>query len=266
MNLRFAWAASALLVWTACGGAFTTTIDPGADAGTGGGATTGGAGTTSTGAGGSTGVGGSSSGVGGSTTGVGGSSSGVGGSSSGAGGGSAGSGGSVGTGGSGGSRGPDWDVCDGPGQCMALEKSCCGSCGTAELSAYAGVNTKRVQDFHTQLCPLPVACPAIACPQAINQNIAARCVAGHCQAFDVRKVPEYSSCSGDTDCRLRAGLGCCTCGGGIAGWVAVSKSGEQGIAAAECAPNAACPDCAAIPPPMTIAACTNHVCQVLLTP
>jgi hypothetical protein len=244
-----------------CGGAFAPTIDPGADGGTAGDTTTGGAGTTSTGAAGSTGVGGSSSGVGGSTTGAGGT-----GFTTGAGGSSAGSGGSVGTGGSGGTGVPNWDACDGPGQCVALEKSCCGSCGLAEVSAFAGVNTKRVQDFRSQLCPMPVACPAIACPQAINPNIAARCIAGHCQAFDVRKVPEYSACDTMADCHLRMGLGCCTCGAGTGGWVAVSKSGEQGITSAQCGPDTACPDCAAIPPPMTIAACTNHVCQVLQAP
>ena len=59
MNLRFAFGASTLLVWIGCGGAFTT-VDPAADAGPGGGSTTGGAGTASTGAGGDTSVGGSS--------------------------------------------------------------------------------------------------------------------------------------------------------------------------------------------------------------
>jgi hypothetical protein len=260
MNLRLAWGTAALL-WMGCGGAFTTTIDPNTDAGS----TTGGAGTTTTGAGGDVGEGGST-GVGGSSSGVGGSTTGVGGSSTGAGGSSAGSGGSVGMGGAGGSRGPDWTACDGPGQCIALETSCCGSCGSADVSAYAGVNTKRVDDFNSQKCPLPVACPAIACLPAMNQNIAARCVAGHCQAFDVRKVPEYSACMGDTDCHLRAGLGCCICGAANAGWVALNKSGEQGISDAECAPNTGCLDCLPVPPPRTLAACTNHVCQVLLAP
>jgi len=264
MNLRFAWGASALLVWMGCGGAFTT-VDPGNDAGQGGSSTTGAAGTASTGAGGDIGVGGSGNGVGGTSSGVGGDVSGTGGSSSGAGGGSAGTNG--GTGGAGGSRGPDWSACDGPGQCVALEASCCGSCGTPDVSAFVGVNTKRVQDFHSQQCPNPVVCPAIACPVAPpNPGIAARCVAGKCQAFDVTKVPEFSACGPDNACELRAGLGCCICGSANAGWVAVSKTGEQAIAAAECAPNTGCLECIPVPPPRTLASCTNHVCQVLLAP
>jgi hypothetical protein len=264
MNLRFAFGASALLVWIGCGGAFTT-VDPGADAGPGGGSTTGGAGTASTGAGGDTGSGGSSMGSGGSNVGTGGSSVGTGGSSSGAGGGSAGM--SGGTGGSGGNRGPDWGMCDGPGQCVAMVASCCGTCGTPDVSAFVGVNTKRVQDFHSQQCPNPVVCPAIACPVAPpNPGIAARCVAGKCQAFDVTKVPEFSACGPDNDCHLRAGLGCCICGAANSGWVAVSKTGEQAISAAECAPNTACLDCLPVPPARTLASCTNHVCQVLLAP
>ena len=143
MNLRFAFGASALLVWIGCGGAFTT-VDPGADAGPGG-STTGGAGTASTGSGGDTGSGGSSMGSGGSNVGTGGSSVGTGGSSVGTGGSSSGAGGgtagmSGGTGGSGGNSGPDWSACDGPGQCVAMVASCCGTCGTPTVSAFVGVN------------------------------------------------------------------------------------------------------------------------------
>jgi hypothetical protein len=148
---------------------------------------------------------------------------------------------------------------------MAVEKSCCGSCGTADVSAYVGVNTNRVSDFRKELCPNPVACPAIACPIAQNNNIGARCVAGHCQAFDVRMVPEFSACGPDNVCHLRAGLGCCTCTPNPT-WVAVSQSGEQALTAAECAPNTGCLDCVSVPPPRTLAQCTNHVCQVLLAP
>jgi hypothetical protein len=272
MNVRFAWGAGALLFWIGCGGAFSTTADPDSDAGTGTGTgtSTGGAGSSSTGSGGSTGASGSS-GTAGSSSGTAGTSSGSAGSSSGAAGSSTGSGGasgaggnSGGTGGAGGSSGASWDACDGPGQCVALEKSCCPGCA-ADVSAYVGVNTKRVDDFHKDLCPLPVACPAIACLPVAQNYIGARCVAGHCQAFDVRQVPEFSACGTDNACQLRAGLGCCICTPNPT-WVAVSASGEKALTAAECAPNTACLDCLPVPPPKTLASCTNHVCQVLLAP
>jgi hypothetical protein len=172
----------------------------------------------------------------------------------------------VGTGGAGGG-GSDLTACDGPGQCMAVSASCCGTCGVGDVSAYVGVNIKHVDEFRMRQCSVPIACPAIAClNDGTGANIGARCVAGQCQVFDVRKVPEYSACNMDTDCHLRLGLSCCTCGGNSGGWVAVSSGGEQGIAAAECAPDTACPDCLPVPPAKTLASCNNHVCQVLLAP
>ena len=191
--------------------------------------------------------------------------SGMGGSNSGAGGGSAGM--SGGTGGRAGTAAPTGAHAMAPGSASPWWHRAAARAEHPTVSAFVGVNTKRVQDFHSQQCPNPVVCPAIACPVAPpNPGIAARCVAGKCQAFDVTKVPEFSACGPDNACELRAGLGCCICGAANSGWVAVSRTGEQAIAAAECAPNTACLDCLPVPPPRTLASCTNHVCQVLLAP
>jgi hypothetical protein len=144
---------------------------------------------------------------------------------------------------------------------VAIETSCCGTCGVPELPAFAGVNENYVQNYRAEKCPAPYACPALACLTAENPNIAARCTMGHCEAFDVRKVAAYSACQLDTDCALRAGLGCCECGATT--WVAVSHSGEQAIPAAECAPNAACADCLPVPPINARAICQSNVCQLV---
>jgi hypothetical protein len=276
MKLRLAWRVIAVLTWVGCGGAFTAG-DLGNDAGTTGtttgGTTTGGeAGTNHTtdvggnlGAGGDVGAGGAGgigeAGRGGGTAGLGGG-PGVGGTM---GTGGAGTGG-VGTGGAGGSGTggqdggiPDWAACNGPGQCAAIEGGCCGVCGVPQLPAFVGVNTQRVQEYHTQQCPLPVRCPA--CAMGVNPNIAARCIQGRCQPFDVRLDPEYSACQIDTDCHLRDGLGCCVCGA-TGGWVALSQRGGAAIPAVECAPNTACASCLPLPPMGMTAICSNSVCTV----
>jgi len=209
------------------------------------------------GAGGSEGVGGNQ-GVGGSSAG----SSGVGGNGGVSGG--PGTGGSAGQGGGGGGSvdaGVDFTACDGPGQCVAVEATCCGTCGVPQLVNFVGLNAKQVQAYHQEKCPLPVPCPA--CAQGTNPNIAARCDSGHCKVFDVTKVSEYSGCSTDSDCHLRSGLGCCVCNGpDSAAWVSVNQSGEQAISKIMCAPMTGCAACVPVPPPGYAAFCNVGVCGI----
>src|SRR5258708_7428515 len=148
MRLRWTPGAVLLVIWVGCGGAFTSG-DQGSDGGTGGpggsNSSSGGAGSNGTGMGtggsaGSQGVGGSSAG----SNGVGGS-DGVGGSSS--------AGGAAGRGGGSVDAGVDFTACDGPGQCVAVDSSCCGTCGMPEVANFVGLNTKHVQDYHKEKCP-----------------------------------------------------------------------------------------------------------------
>jgi hypothetical protein len=246
-----------------CGGAFTTAgQDNDAGVGVGGSTSAGGQSGTTAGAGGDVSQGGSD-GTGGARAGAGGTdgTGGSGGSSTGGAGGSDG-----GRGGGGGSvdAGPDYRACNGPGQCLAVETSCCGVCGTPELSAFTAVNTMLVKAYDLAMCPGTINCPA--CLMGTNPNIGARCVQGHCQPFDVRNVVDYTSCQQDTDCVLRAGLGCCTCGGPTAGWVAVSAAGAKAIEQAECTPDSGCAACVPTPPTNLRAACSSHSCKVVATP
>jgi len=176
-------------------------------------------------------------------------------------GGSAGTGASGGTGGSAGTNdaGIDWGACSGAGQCVRGRKGCCDPCGVPELDTFAGVNSMYLDAFKVATCPVPMICPA--CSTTANPNIAARCVANRCEAFDIRKVPDYSSCAVDGDCRLRKGLTCCECGS-MEDWVAAHVSSEAALSAALCVAGTACLPCAPVPPVGMRAVCKAGYCQV----
>src|SRR5882672_12064551 len=75
-------------------------------------------------------------------------------------GGAAGRGGSAGMGGSTGSGGTavvsdagvDWSACDGAGQCVAVQSTCCSPCGTPELANFVGINQKYAAAYGGQRC------------------------------------------------------------------------------------------------------------------
>jgi hypothetical protein len=144
---------------------------------------------------------------------------------------------------------------------MAVDTNCCGTCGIPQLLNFVGINVAHVNDYRMEKCSAQMACPA--CLSGRNPNIAARCGdTGHCVVFDVTKDPNYSACQADLDCHLRAGLGCCVCGGADPGWVALDPNGEQRISKEMCAPMTLCAACVPIPPVTTTATCANHVCTV----
>ncbi|HEX9294923.1 MAG TPA: hypothetical protein VF881_03790 [Polyangiaceae bacterium] len=176
-------------------------------------------------------------------------------------GGNAGAGGAgSGGGGAGGAAGVDWGVCSGPGQCVLEKKGCCNPCGTPVLDSFAAVNASYVEAYQAATCPVPMPCPR--CATVPNVYFAARCVGTHCQAFDVRQVPELSACSVDGDCRLRLGLDCCECGS-LGQWTAVSLSGLAALGTTVCAPDTACDDCAPTPPAGTTPICSGGHCEVV---
>jgi len=159
-----------------------------------------------------------------------------------------------------GDSGIDWGACAGPGACVPVLKGCCGPCGMPELDSFAGVNAAHVAAFKAETCPVPMPCPK--CPTMENPNIAARCVNSRCEAFDVRKVPDYSACAFDSDCRLRGGLTCCERCSSDGPWVAVNVSSEPALKGALCIPNTACPPCIPVPPAGMRAICSKGVCGV----
>ncbi|GMV18052.1 MAG: hypothetical protein HS104_25395 [Polyangiaceae bacterium] len=207
------------------------------------------------------GCGGSTSGEGTGGSSSGGSSSG-GASSGGTSSGGASSGGSGGTGavsGSGGAGGsPSWTACKDPGTCQLLPTNCCGYCGPAPLSGFEAVNESHVQDYTAQTCADPQACPD--CITFEEPNYLALCRNGTCTEVDLR-LDALSACSGDGDCRLRYGAGCCESCGGM-GLVALNKDAKLG--AEVCSPFAgACPPCVPPPYPSTaLAVCQAGHCVV----
>jgi hypothetical protein len=174
----------------------------------------------------------------------------------GTGGGGTGGGGDDGTGGER-AASADWSACSGPGQCIVVTTGCCTPCNVPQLSGVAGVNAKATAGFRAVTCPVPTSCPG--CGLDPNPSLGARCVAGHCEAFDVRQVPEYSACSVNEECRMRKGLDCCECG--TAPWTAVSVKGASALDAAMCAPGTVCNDCAPVPPAGVIVGCISGHCD-----
>jgi hypothetical protein len=118
---------------------------------------------------------------------------------------------------------------------------------------------------HAQKCTC--AGPACGCATSINPNLAATCDAsiGQCIAWDIRTTDAYSSCSVDTDCRLRMGLGCCEgCSADTWGLVAIRVDAVLALESAVCAPGMACPECEPIYPPEAKALCISGHCQVVV--
>jgi hypothetical protein len=155
----------------------------------------------------------------------------------------------------------DVRACGATDRCVLAITSCCGSCGPLEVDHFAGVNARFVKEYQAAICPVPMPCPD--CGGYPNDHIAARCAAGRCEAFDIRKVPEIVGCAVDTDCRVRQGLECCDCGSSGA-WAAIGVQGESALRAMVCPAGAACDACAPTPPKDLVPACVNGVCELFV--
>jgi hypothetical protein len=125
-----------------------------------------------------------------------------------------------------------------------------------ELKDFEAINASFVEECSCQG-------PACGCATMENPNLATTCEAGSCKGFDVRQE-EYSACSGDQDCTLRMGLGCCeACQGGEFNLVAVNVN-QTALTEALCGNELiGCPDCAPQYPPNKKAACVANQCQVV---
>jgi len=151
-----------------------------------------------------------------------------------------------------------FDQCDGPGTCVLVPDTCCGYCGPTDLSKYLAVDQSHLEELSNQLCADPVACPD--CISWEEPNYLALCRAGTCTAVDLR-TDELSACTGDSDCQLRWGTGCCeTCA--EVDLVAIGSAQSFGQAVCPTGP-AACPPC--MPPPYpagAAAVCEAGHCSV----
>jgi hypothetical protein len=175
----------ALLV-SACGGRFESSDPSGGTTGAGG--TAGGGGSVA-GSGGSTGVGGSTA-IGGSMGGQN-------------------AGGSPGVGGSGAAGGTDIRACVSPADCTLEMVDCCPLwCEPAPLSKFTAVNNKYVTQRCATIDCYPASCGSVPPEQKSTPYFAATCLAGRCEAIDVRTLG-MADCDSSADCYLRMGTDCC---------------------------------------------------------
>lgn len=155
----------------------------------------------------------------------------------------------------GGSTAVDYSACADFGECSAIGTGCCGVCGYPEASDFAGVNNAYVDLYFQQVCPEPIPCPA--CPTAVNLAIVAYCDQGQgkCEVVDV------GTCTVNSDCRLRNGMGCCeACAAPFEQLVAVSQEPTPYV----CSPySGACAPCVPTYFPGASAACDNGHCVVV---
>ena len=157
----------------------------------------------------------------------------------------------------------DFASCDGPGACLLVPKSCCGTCGAATPTDMIGVASSQAGAYRAFVCE-GSACPACAMQQdAFLQSF---CQDGACAAIDLHTDP-MTACTADTDCTLRYASCCEPCGGPTSGLLALRTDRIADYLAQICAPDTMCPLCAVIYPPDHHAACdaTGH-CNVIVTP
>jgi hypothetical protein len=167
-----------------------------------------------------------------------------------------------GDGGSGG--GEPFAACDGPGQCVLVFNTCCGTCGLPELSDYVAINQDKASVFRDGLCFGIEGCPA--CGAQENPNLFAFCDNGTCAKADVR-THAVSACDVDSDCRLRYGAGCCesTCSGSEEQLTAVNTSQETTLTGLVCGGDGfACDACVPQYPLDAAPVCLSGHCSVAL--
>jgi hypothetical protein len=159
----------------------------------------------------------------------------------------------------------DFTRCSGPGTCVAVPRTCCGSCGAATPDDVIGVDTTRSSAYRTAVCGPGTGCPA--CFRPVDPFLQAFCRAGHCEAVDLHK-DAMTACTTDDDCQLRYEDCCESCGAPMEGLIALRRDAVSTYRAEVCAPDAACPKCAVSYPAGARALCdgvTKH-CAVGGTP
>jgi len=162
---------------------------------------------------------------------------------------------------------PDFSACTGNDTCVLEPVGPCGAgCEPIPLSRLEAINGANVAAYERSKPPTPCIenlCPELAYADLQMQNYYAECIAGHCQALDVRET-DLSRCQMDTDCSLRAGTSCCAC----ADDHLIAYASQANIEQAFCAPEPACQaNCTPPPLPRFVAAwCTAGHCVVHYPP
>ncbi|HYQ14348.1 MAG TPA: hypothetical protein VEQ58_01280, partial [Polyangiaceae bacterium] len=121
---------------------------------------------------------------------------------------------------------------------------CCGVCDGANVTAHDFIAYNRAYEKQVKTCG-EVACEP--CPDSLGEETVKyflpNCVAGQCVVEDLR-TSDLTACELDSDCRARAGNGCCPgCGSKDLLGVRSDQSFEDFV----CAEPMPCPQCA--PPP-----------------
>jgi hypothetical protein len=165
----------------------------------------------------------------------------------------AGSGGAAGTGaatGTGGASGlaPEWLACSDTSECVLREASCCPDCGLQDASRTLAFH-RDYGDYVTRtVCgPIPPPCPPISCEPA-PVYIIPLCIEGRCQAIDIRQ-DKLTSCSTDTQCRLRWGTTCCEPCGTPPVQLLVAVNSQVSYDQTVCGMGTGCPECVTAPYP-----------------
>jgi hypothetical protein len=152
--------------------------------------------------------------------------------------------------------------CASPTECALMPNLCCGPCDEPNLTNMVAVRKTEVNAvFQAMSCHL-VDCPT--CLPIANPWLGAACRANRCVSFDARQT-ELVSCTADTDCVLRAGVGCCAdcSASGYSAFVALNR--EADIRPFTCGSEpVGCDDCAPVPPPDLIAVCASGSCTTAI--
>lgn len=138
-------------------------------------------------------------------------------------------------------------------ECALAITDCCGPCGLPSLDDFDAIRASRAADHMAFVCPDPGGTDCPDCVTFDNPSLGARCEAGRCQGYDVRRLP-LSECASDAQCRVRT-RDCCECGGATdrASLVAV-RVGSDDYATLIC-DDLACPECAPAYPSSVEAFC-----------
>jgi hypothetical protein len=142
---------------------------------------------------------------------------------------------------------------------MVVSSGCCGLCLDAPFEEALGLNVVRVTAGDHQPCGEVECepCPEVPVPQQVSQYYFPTCSAGECGVVDLRTT-EYTACSDDAECVLRAGTGCCErCDG--QGFVALSSTE---FLTGQC-DNGDCPACETPPPLGLLARCVEGRCTAV---
>lgn len=171
------------------------------------------------------------------------------------------SGGSSTAGAAGNGGGAGLGACEVNADCEVVPIGCC-SCGLGPVSNHTAINVRYMAEYQDRCsATLCAGCPPVL-PQFDNpvSYYVATCDSGQCRVVDLRAT-QAVRCNQDTDCRLRAGAGCCEACNNSTVVSLNALLGERTLQGLVCDGDTGCPDCA---PSYDgyVSACTDGQCAV----